>query len=113
MAIFRSRNIFVAFGRVLGCLAVEFMNFFLIIVVLVSVSKQQNFRETGMAPIRSFATLFAAFLVFAAVAPAKAQQNSMSFFVTSTGLGKGGDLGGLNGADAHCQALAPAACASA
>ena len=109
MAIFRSRNIFVAFGRVLGCLAVEFMNFFLIIVVLVSVSKQQNFRETGMAPIRSFATLFAAFLVFAAVAPAKAQQNSMSFFVTSTGLGKGGDLGGLNGADAHCQALAQAA----
>jgi hypothetical protein len=31
-----------------------------------------------------------------------------SFFVTSTGLGKGGDLGGLSGADAHCQALAKA-----
>jgi hypothetical protein len=30
------------------------------------------------------------------------------FFVTSTGLGKGGDLGGLPGADAHCQALAKA-----
>jgi hypothetical protein len=30
------------------------------------------------------------------------------FFVTSTGLGKGGDLGGLAGADAHCQALAKA-----
>src|SRR5215471_21738164 len=28
------------------------------------------------------------------------------FFVTSKGLGKGGDLGGLSGADAHCQALA-------
>ena len=28
------------------------------------------------------------------------------FFVTSTGLGRGGDLGGLAGADAHCQALA-------
>ena len=28
------------------------------------------------------------------------------FFVTSTGLGRGGDLGGLGGADAHCQALA-------
>ena len=28
------------------------------------------------------------------------------FFVTSRGLGKGGDLGGLAGADAHCQALA-------
>jgi hypothetical protein len=32
----------------------------------------------------------------------------MSFFVTSVGLGKGGDLGGLAGADAHCQALAAA-----
>jgi hypothetical protein len=30
----------------------------------------------------------------------------MSFFVTSAGLGRGGDLGGLAGADAHCQALA-------
>jgi hypothetical protein len=30
------------------------------------------------------------------------------FFVTSTGLGRGGDLGGLAGADAHCQALAKA-----
>jgi hypothetical protein len=33
----------------------------------------------------------------------------MSFFVTSVGLGKGGDLGGLAGADAHCQALGAAA----
>lgn len=32
----------------------------------------------------------------------------MSFFVTSRGLGKGGDLGGLAGADAHCLALAKA-----
>ena len=32
----------------------------------------------------------------------------MTFFVTSKGLGKGGDLGGLAGADAHCQALAQA-----
>jgi hypothetical protein len=30
------------------------------------------------------------------------------FFVTSKGLGKGGDFGGLAGADAHCQALAEA-----
>src|SRR6266853_5145600 len=30
------------------------------------------------------------------------------FFVTSKGLGKGGDLGGLTGADAHCQVLADA-----
>jgi hypothetical protein len=30
------------------------------------------------------------------------------FFITSKGLDKGGDLGGLAGADAHCQALAKA-----
>jgi hypothetical protein len=30
------------------------------------------------------------------------------FFVTSKGVGRGGDLGGLAGADAHCQALAQA-----
>lgn len=33
----------------------------------------------------------------------------MTFFVTSTGPGKGGDLGGLEGADRHCQSLAQAA----
>jgi len=46
-------------------------------------------------------------------ASALAQQPAMSFFVTSVGLGKGGDLGGLSGADAHCQALAQAAGAGA
>jgi hypothetical protein len=38
-----------------------------------------------------------------------AQPQPMSFFVTSIGVGKGGDLAGLAGADAHCQALATAA----
>lgn len=33
----------------------------------------------------------------------------MGFFITSVGLGDGGNLGGLPGADAHCQALADAA----
>jgi hypothetical protein len=33
----------------------------------------------------------------------------MTFFVTSAGPGKGADLGGLEGADRHCQALAQAA----
>jgi len=54
-------------------------------------------------------------LAFAAILPfglsgAQAQQvpqaPNMSFFVTSATLGKGGDLGGLAGADAHCQQLA-------
>ena len=33
----------------------------------------------------------------------------MTFFVTSVNPGKGGDLGGLEGADKHCQSLAQAA----
>ena len=35
--------------------------------------------------------------------------NPMTFFVTSVGTGKGADLGGVSGADRHCQALAQAA----
>jgi len=42
-------------------------------------------------------------------AAAHAQQSSMTFFITSTGTGKGADLGGLAGADRHCQTLAAAA----
>ncbi len=37
-----------------------------------------------------------------------AQPSGMSFFVTSTGSGKGADFGGLAGADRHCQTLAAA-----
>ncbi len=40
---------------------------------------------------------------------AQAESSKMSFFVTSAGPGKGGDLGGLEGADAHCASLAKAA----
>jgi hypothetical protein len=40
---------------------------------------------------------------------AQAQDNSMSFFITSAGPGDGANLGGLEGADAHCQKLAEAA----
>jgi hypothetical protein len=40
---------------------------------------------------------------------AQAQQAEMSFFITSAGKGNGADLGGIAGADAHCQALAKAA----
>ena len=53
-------------------------------------------------------TLLAIFsLGFACVA--QAQQKDMTFFITSAGPGKGADLGGLKGADAHCQSLAKAA----
>jgi len=40
---------------------------------------------------------------------AQAQQSGMTFFITSVGSGKGADLGGLAGADKHCQSLAAAA----
>lgn len=42
-------------------------------------------------------------------AKAKAPPPPMSFFITSVGMGKGANLGGLAGADAHCQTLATAA----
>src|SRR5574341_559680 len=42
-------------------------------------------------------------------APVQAQQSAMTFFITSAGPGKGADLGGLEGADRHCQSLAQAA----
>jgi hypothetical protein len=44
-----------------------------------------------------------------AAGSALAQQNTMTFFVTSAGPGKGADLGGLAGADRLCQSLAQAA----
>lgn len=56
--------------------------------------------------------LLVAALVLAVAPMAKAQQPqlprspSMTFFVTSFGLGKGADLGGLEGADRYCQQLA-------
>lgn len=50
-----------------------------------------------------------ALALMAPSAPAVTAQGSMSFFITSVGSGKGADLGGLAGADAHCQALAKAA----
>jgi len=52
----------------------------------------------------------ASLLLLAAIGTtAPAQQAQMSFFVTSAGVGKGADLGGLAGADRHCQQLAQAA----
>ena len=44
---------------------------------------------------------------------AQAQGPNMSFFITSAGPGEGAKLGGLAGADAHCERLAEAAGAGA
>ncbi|HSS71520.1 MAG TPA: hypothetical protein VLQ46_12830, partial [Casimicrobiaceae bacterium] len=42
----------------------------------------------------------------ASMPPPQPSAKDMTFFVTSAGLGKGADLGGLEGADQHCQSLA-------
>jgi Collagenase NC10 and Endostatin len=52
-------------------------------------------------------------LAVVAAPPAFAQSADTSFFLTSNGPGKGGDLGGIAGADRHCQSLAQAAGAGA
>ena len=39
-------------------------------------------------------------------APQLPQAPDMTFFVTGAGPGKGADLGGIEGADRHCQMLA-------
>jgi hypothetical protein len=63
------------------------------------------------AKVRLFMVASVAFgaLVGSAQAQQAPQSPNMTFFVTSVGPGKGGDLGGLAGADAHCQQLATAA----
>ena len=47
-------------------------------------------------------------LCLLSASPALAQASEMTFFLTSVGSGNGADLGGLSGADAHCQSLAAA-----
>src|SRR5262249_25081452 len=62
-----------------------------------------------MTRMRLSVAVSAALLAIGVAAGVNAQQNAMTFFVTSAGKGNGADLGGLEGADAHCQALAKAA----
>ena len=50
-------------------------------------------------------------LTLAGTMQTHAEERPMGFFVTSVGTGRGGDLGGLEGADAHYQKLAAAASA--
>ena len=50
-----------------------------------------------------------ALLLLGGTAGGQAQQSEMTFFITSAGSGKGGDLGGLSGADQRCQLLGAAA----
>ena len=59
-----------------------------------------------MNPSIARAGLAAAAVVAAACAMDRGAAPAMTFFVTSVGLGAGADLGGLDGADRHCQSLA-------
>lgn len=60
--------------------------------------------------MKSFALLSTVAIATLLATPAHAQSiEDMSFFVTSAGKGDGANLGGLEGADAHCDALAKAA----
>ena len=54
-------------------------------------------------------TVAAVVLLALGCAGAPTQQSPMTFFITSVGSGQGADLGGLAGADRHCQSLAAAA----
>ena len=62
-----------------------------------------------MNKIKATVALSMAVLALASGAQAAQPSPDMSFFVTSAGLGKGADLGGMAGADQHCQQLATAA----
>jgi hypothetical protein len=56
--------------------------------------------------MRTTLTLFIITVAVALTVSVSAQKNNTTFFVSSTGSGMGGNLGGLAGADKHCQALA-------
>ncbi|MFH1869186.1 MAG: hypothetical protein ABIK82_02780 [Pseudomonadota bacterium] len=61
---------------------------------------------TKISPAGILVTLIAA---GGMISDAQAQYRNMSFFLTSAGPGRGADLDGLDGADAHCAELAKAA----
>jgi hypothetical protein len=74
------------------------------------VQSTTEWREVFVTPTISIPRLAAVAVIgLGLMAPARAQQDTMSFFVTSVGKGNSADLGGLAGADDHCQALAQAA----
>jgi hypothetical protein len=64
---------------------------------------------TAMVQRTCFGLAATASLILVAAPPAHAQAAGTTFFVTSTGIGNGANLGGLAGADNQCQTLAQAA----
>lgn len=67
--------------------------------ILKTITKTRPFMKLTILATLSIAAL-------AVANPIYSQDPTMSFFVTSIGSGKGADLGGLEGADAHCTTLA-------
>jgi hypothetical protein len=76
------------------------------------VDRPATYREEVMTVLAKL-VLPAIVLAALAAGPAQAQSADTSFFVTSAGVGNGGNLGGLAGADNQCQTLAQAAGAGA
>ena len=71
------------------------------------------FAATLLCVMLGFSYLLSAQNPQVAPPPAAERIPNMTFFVTSVGKGNGGNLGGLAGADAHCQMLGQAAGAPA
>src|SRR6267154_5682173 len=65
-------------------------------------------RRSEMKIVTRISLVAAVGLALGSCGGMQSQQRGMSFFVTSVGSGKGADLGGLDGADRHCQSLARA-----
>jgi hypothetical protein len=63
----------------------------------------------GMDGIKLTALIGFMALGSSGIAQAQTASTETTFFVTSVGSGKGADLGGLDGADRHCETLAEAA----
>ncbi len=71
------------------------------------------FSRASLIAAASLSAFLAAFLAAYTAEPALAQSADTSFFLTSNGIGNGGNLGGVAGADNHCQTLAQSAGAGA
>jgi hypothetical protein len=72
-----------------------------------AVYSEETMLRTDSVSLMTFIGLLA--LASPGIAQAQTASADTSFFVTSAGSGKGADLGGLEGADRHCETLAEAA----
>jgi hypothetical protein len=88
------------FGRALAALR---LGYALPVALVLSACDQKNEAQKGAENSPGMARNAAP-----ASIPMGGNKSVTRFFITSKGLGKGGDLGGLAGADAHCQSLAQA-----